>query len=156
MNHHSPHPVSHGPKRRILIVENDQDLIDIYSTRLETEGFVVASLKDGDKVYHKIVEFKPDMVLLDIRLGRYDGLDILEDLRHRPETKNTKVIVITVLALDTVEDRAKKLGVLEYLVKTTTVLADIVEHIKEHLGMATPLEEDLTEEKLATSAELTF
>lgn len=148
MNYNFPHHAYHGPKRRILIVENDQDLIDIYSTRLEVEGFAVAILKDGEKVYQRIVEFKPDIVLLDIRLGSHDGLDILEDLRRRPGTRNTKVIVITVLALDAVEERARRLGVLEYLVKTTTVLADIVEHIKEHLGMVSPLEEEILEEKV--------
>lgn len=149
MNHYSPHHAPHGPKKRILIVENDVDLIDIYSTRLEAEGFTVASLKDGEGVYQKIMEFKPDMVLLDIRLGRHDGLDILEDLRRRPETRNTKVIIITVLAVDMVEDQARNLGVLEYLVKTTTILADIVEHIKEHLGMVAPLEEEMLEETIS-------
>jgi CheY-like chemotaxis protein len=149
MNHHYPQHSPHGPKKRILIVENDQDLIDVYSTRLEVEGFAVASLKDGKRVYQKVVEFKPDVVLLDIRLGSYDGLDILEGLRGRPETRNTKVIIITVLAVDTVEERARKLGVLEYLIKTTTVLADIVEHIKEHLGMVSPLEEEMLEETVS-------
>lgn len=151
MNYPSPHHAPRGAKKRILIVENDQDLIDVYSTRLETEEFTVASLKDGEKVYQNIMEFKPDIVLLDIRLGRYDGLDILEDLRRRPETRNVKVIVITVLSIDAIEERARKLGVLEYLVKTTTVLADIVEHIKEHLGMVAPLEEEMLERTVATA-----
>lgn len=146
MSQYQPSHASNEPLKRILIVENDQDLIDVYSTRLEVEGFEVQSQKDADKVYQTVVEFKPDMVLLDIRLSNRNGLDILEDLRRRPETKNTKVIVITVLAIDAIEQRAMKLGVLEYLVKTTTVLSDIVDHIKEHLGMVTPIEEEMVEE----------
>jgi CheY-like chemotaxis protein len=146
MNYHSSGNISSATSKRILIVENDKELIDVYSTRLGVEGFIVESLKDGNEVYQKVVEFKPDMVLLDIRLGSTDGLDVLQELRNHTETKNTKVIVITVLALDAVEDRAKKLGALEYLVKTTTILADIVEHIKEHLGMVSPLEEEMIEE----------
>lgn len=134
------------PKKRILIVENDQDLVEVYSTRLEVEGFEVRSQSQGDKVYQTVAEYKPDMVLLDIKLGNYNGLDLLEEIRRHPETANTKVIVITVLAIDTIEQRALKLGVLEYLIKTTTVLSDIVEHIKEHLGMVSPLEEEMVEE----------
>lgn len=147
----SPYPqTNQEPKKRILIVENDQDLIDVYSTRLEVEGFSVKCIKEGEKVYQTVVDFKPDMTLLDIRLGSHNGLDILEDLRAHPETANTKVIIITVLALDAVEQRAYKLGVLEYLIKTTTVLADIVDHIKEHLGMVAPLEEEMLEEAPAS------
>lgn len=134
------------PKKRILIVENDQDLVEVYSTRLEVEGFEVRSQSQGDKVYQTVAEYKPDMVLLDIKLGNYNGLDLLEEIRRHPETANTKVIVITVLAIDAIEQRALKLGVLEYLIKTTTVLSDIVEHIKEHLGMVSPLEEEMVEE----------
>lgn len=131
---------------RILIVENDKDLIDIYTTRLIAEGFDVRSLSDGEKVYQTVIEYQPDMMLLDVRLGKMNGLDILEDLRRRPETANTRVIVITVLAMDDVEQRAKELGVLEYLIKTHIILADIVDHIKSHLGMVSPLEEDMVEE----------
>lgn len=150
------HPIADSApsaqRPRILIVENDQDLIDVYSTRLEAEGFEVRSTKDGASVYKTVTEFKPDMTLLDIRLGSHDGLDILEDLRKRPETKDIRVIVITVLALDHIEQRAIKLGVLEYLVKTTTLLSDIVDHIKEHLGMVSPLEEEMVEEAPASVA----
>lgn len=150
MDHIAQGHVARQPKKRILIVENDQDLIDVYTTRLVVEGFDVLSLRDGRQVYKTALEYKPDMMLLDIRLGNQDGLDILQDLRSRPETANLKVIVITVLAMDEVEERATKLGVLEYLVKTTTLLADIIDHIREHLGMVMPLEEDLVEEVKAS------
>lgn len=146
MNHTLHHSAPKEAPKRILIVENDQDLIDVYSTRLEVEGFEVKSLKEGEKVYHQVVQFKPDMVLLDIKLGSSDGLDILQELRRHPETKNVKVIVISVLAVDAIEQRAASLGVLEYLVKTTTILSDIVEHIKEYLGMVSPIEEEMIEE----------
>lgn len=143
--HHVYHSKKEQPKR-ILIVENDRDLIDIYSTRLTVEGFKVKSLTQADQALAVIADFKPDMVLLDIKLGLLDGLDILQAIRQNPQIKNTKVIIITVLAIDDVEKRALSLGALEYLVKTSTILADIVEHVKEHLGMVTPLEEEMLEE----------
>jgi len=145
MNNHQA-PQANSTKKRILIVENDLDLIGVYQMRLEAEGFDVESETDPDKVYQRVLEFKPDMMLLDVRLGPKNGLDVLADLRSRPETANTKVIVITVLALDNVEQRANALGALEYLIKTNIILADIVDHIKEHLGMVSPLEEDMLEE----------
>lgn len=146
MNHFPPANASPLPKRRILIVENDRELITVYQMRLEAEGFDVKSETSPERVYQTVLEYKPDMVLLDVRLGAHNGLDILADLRARPETANVRVIVITVLALDSVEQRAISLGSLEYLVKTNIILADIVEHIKEHLGMVSPLEEDMVEE----------
>lgn len=151
MNHYQSSYAPLHPVPRILIVENDQELIDVYSARLEIEGFKVASLNSGEKVQQTVIDFKPDMVLLDIRLGSMDGLDILQNLRAHPQTRNTKVIVITVLAVDAVEDRANKLGALEYLIKTTTILADIIEHIKEHLGMVSPIEEEGLLEEIPAS-----
>jgi DNA-binding response OmpR family regulator len=81
------------------------------------------------------LEYKPDLTLLDVMMPKVSGFDVLDILRNTPETAKIKVIMLTALSQESDKDRAKNLGVDDYLVKSQVVIADVVDRIKQHLGV---------------------
>lgn len=123
-------------KKKILLVEDDQGLSSVYKARLEAEGFEVYHCDNGESALSDAMEYKPDLILLDIMMPKISGFDVLDILRNTPETANMKIIMLTALSQDTDKDRAKDLGADDYLVKSQVVIADVVDRINYHLGMA--------------------
>jgi CheY-like chemotaxis protein len=128
--------------KKILVIENDEDLLNVYKTRFEVEGFQVATHTTGQGIIEKIESYKPDLMILDIMLPFMNGLDALEQVRRNPETRNIKVIVVSALSIEADQKRAEDLGVDEYLIKSKIALDNMVEHIKDQLGIHNPIEED--------------
>ena len=124
------------PGKKILLVEDDEGLATVYSTRLEAEGFVVRHVPNGEDALSNAIEFRPDLILLDVMMPKISGFDVLDILRNTPETTNVKIVMLTALNQEKDMDRAKSLGVDDYLVKSQVVIADVVERIKFHLGMS--------------------
>jgi DNA-binding response OmpR family regulator len=122
--------------KRILLVEDDEGLATVYSTRLEAEGFTVLHVPNGEDALTHAVEFHPDLILLDVMMPKISGFDVLDILRNTPETNNMKIVMLTALNQEKDMERARSLGVDDYLVKSQVVIADVVERIKFHLGMS--------------------
>lgn len=119
---------------KVLIVEDDLDLANVYSMKFEKEGYAVQVAQDGDEGLTTIKEWHPDIILLDIMLPKKDGFEILTAIKADPETKNIPVIMWTNLS-DTEEARkAKELGADDYLVKVFNMPAEVVEKVKEKLS----------------------
>lgn len=129
-----PISVPEHPKR-LLLVEDDDALANVYQTRLQTEGFDVRRVDNGEDALAAAINYKPDLVLLDVMMPNVDGFDVLDILRNTPETANLKIIMLTALGQESDKERADSLGVDDYLVKSQVVIADVVERIKHHLGM---------------------
>ena len=121
--------------KKILFVEDDESLASVYVTRLETEGFDVKRVPNGEDALAAAIAFRPDLVLLDVMMPKISGFDVLDILRNTPETANIKIIMLTALSQDSDKARAQSMGVDDYLVKSQVVIADVVNHIKQHLGM---------------------
>ncbi len=121
--------------KKILLVEDDDSLASVYLTRLQAEGFQVQRVPNGEDALAATLEYKPDLMLLDVMMPKVSGFDVLDILRNTPETTNVKVIMLTALSQDSDKERAKTLGVDDYLVKSQVVIADVVARIKQHLGM---------------------
>lgn len=121
-------------QKKILLVEDDQGLASVYVTRLQAEGFEVKHVPNGEDALSNAVEFKPDLILLDVMMPKISGFDVLDILRNTPETSNVKIIMLTALSQESDMEKAKSLGVDDYLVKSQVVIADVVERIKYHLG----------------------
>lgn len=129
-------PVAPGEHaRRILLVEDDDALANVYETRLRAEGFDLKRVPNGEDALSSAVQFKPDLILLDVMMPKVSGFDVLDILRNTPETSNVKVIMLTALSQDSDKDRANKLGADDYLVKSQVVIADVVERIRHHLNL---------------------
>jgi len=120
--------------KRILLVEDDDALANVYLIRLQAEGFDVRRVANGEDALATALKYRPDLVLLDVMMPRVSGFDVLDILRNTPETANVKVTMLTALGQDSDKERAKALGVDEYLVKSQVVIADVVATIRRQLG----------------------
>lgn len=123
-------------QKKILLVEDDVTLADVYRSRLEIEGFDTKEVNNGEEALSAIQEYKPDLVLLDAMMPKISGFDVLDIIRNTPSTANTRVIMLTALSQPKDKERAEKLGVDEYLVKSQVVIGDVVDRVKHHLGIA--------------------
>lgn len=126
-------PSSQSRMKKILFVEDDDGLADVYLTRLEAEGFDVRRVPNGEDALSTAIEFKPDLILLDAMMPQVNGFDVLDILRNTPETTNIKIIMLTALSQDADRERAESLGADDYLVKSQVVIADVIEKIRHHL-----------------------
>lgn len=123
-------------KKKILLVEDDVALANVYIARLQLEGFEVRLVTNGEDALSAAVEFKPDLIVLDAMMPKITGFDVLDILRNTPETMNVRIIMLTALSQAKDKERALKLGVDDYLVKSQVVIGDVVARIKHHLGIS--------------------
>jgi CheY-like chemotaxis protein len=118
---------------KILLVEDDNNLREIFDMRLQAEGYQTVSAGDGEEALAVAVKEKPDLIIADVMMPKLSGFEMLETLRSSPDVGNVKVIMMT--ALGQAEDRARgeKLGVVKYLVKSQVTLEDFVRVVREVL-----------------------
>lgn len=135
-SYQQPQPVVGGQGKKILIVEDDDALANVYTTRLEAEGFNTRRVANGEEALATTLEYQPDLIVLDVMMPKVSGFDVLDILRNTPQTVNVKVIMLTALSQDSDKQRAESLGVDDYLVKSQVVIADVVDRIKAHLNLA--------------------
>lgn len=128
-------PSSQSAMKKILYVEDDDGLAEVYLTRLDAEGFEVKRVPNGEDALATALEFKPDLILLDAMMPQVNGFDVLDILRNTPDTTNIKIIMLTALSQESDRQRAETLGADDYLVKSQVVIADVIDKIKHHLGM---------------------
>lgn len=124
--------------KKILLVEDDAALAEVYRSRLELEGFELKHVANGEEALSAAVEFRPDLIVLDVMMPKINGFDVLDILRNTPETTNVRVIMLTALSQAKDKERADELGADDYLVKSQVVISDVVDRIKHHLGMSEP------------------
>lgn len=122
-------------KKKILLVEDDTALADVYQARLELEGLEVKQVNNGEDALSAALEFKPDLILLDAMMPKISGFDVLDILRNTPDTAGIKVIMLTALSQPKDKERAENLGVDDYLVKSQVVIGDVIDRVKHHLGL---------------------
>jgi DNA-binding response OmpR family regulator len=120
--------------KKILLVEDDDALANVYMMRLKAEGFEITRVANGEEALAVAKEQKPSLVLLDAMMPKVSGFDVLDILRNTPETANLKVIMLTALSQETDKQRAQGLGVDDYLVKSQVVISDVVDRVKFHLS----------------------
>ncbi len=129
----NPAPAAGQPKR-LLLVEDDDALANVYVGRLQAEGFDIRRVKNGEDALATTLSYHPDLVILDVMMPKVSGFDVLDILRNTPETANLKIIMLTALSQPSDQERAKALGVDDYLVKSQVVIADVVEAIRRRLA----------------------
>ncbi len=127
--------MSQPTKKKILLVEDDLTLAGVYQMRMEAEGFDVQQCNDGEKALQAARTFQPDLVLLDIMMPKLNGFDVLDILRHTPQTGTIKIIVLSALGQPADIQRAKDLGANDYLVKSQVVISDVMNRLRFHLNM---------------------
>lgn len=128
-------------RKKILLVEDDEALANVYKSRLDIEGFETEWVPNGEDALAAATRFKPDLVLLDAMMPKISGFDVLDILRNTPETANMHVVMLTALSQPKDKERAESLGVDDYLVKSQVVIGDVIERVRHHLGMQQPTNE---------------
>jgi len=125
---------------KIMLVEDDKALSEIYGIRLSAEGYTIVSAGDGEEALAVAVREKPDLILSDVMMPRISGFDMLDILRSTPETKNVKVIMMTALSSEEQRKRGEALGADLYLIKSQVGIEDVVNSVHDILGdrAATP------------------
>lgn len=123
-------------KKKILLVEDDDALSGVYKSRFEMEGFEVLEVNNGEKALTAVVDFLPDLMILDAMMPKMSGFDVLDTLRHTPGPASaTRVIMLTALSQPKDKELARSLGASDYLVKSQVVIGDVVERVRQILGM---------------------
>ena len=119
---------------KILLVEDDKSLREIYGVRLLAEGYDIVSAGDGEEALAMAIKDRPDLIVSDVMMPKISGFDVLDILRNTPETAGIHVIMLTALSQPKDKERAEALGVDDYLVKSQVVIGDVVERVRHHLG----------------------
>ena len=120
-------------KQTILLIEDEEMLANMYETKFKTSGYDIHKALDGEAGLKIAEEVNPDIILLDVIMPKLDGFSVLKQLREKPKTKNTPVILLTNLGQDEDVEKGKILGATGYLVKANMTPAEVVEKVKEYL-----------------------
>lgn len=120
-------------KKRILIVEDDLPLLQMYQERLKQEGFTVLTATDGEEGVEKAMVEKPDLILLDLLLPKKGGLGVLEVLKSWVKTRDIPVVVLTALSNAEYQQKALRIGAKAHLIKSQTMPGQVIEKIKQIL-----------------------
>lgn len=123
---------------KILLVEDDNNLREIFQMRLEAEGYQTVTAADGEEGLVVAMKEKPDLIIADVMMPKLSGFEMVENLRSAPEMKDTKVVMMTALGQAEDQARGEKLGVVKYLVKSQVTLEDFAGVVKEILGPGSP------------------
>lgn len=121
---------------KILLVEDDNNLREIYEARLQAEGYTIVSARDGEEALVVAKAEMPDLVISDVMMPKISGFEMLDILRDTETLRDVKVIMLTALGQAEDQTRADKLGADRYLVKSQVTLEDIVNVASELLGNA--------------------
>ena len=119
---------------KILLVEDDKSLREIYGVRLLAEGYDIVSAGDGEEALAMAIKERPRLILSDVMMPKISGFDMLDILRSTTETKDVKVIIMTALSSEDQRKRGEQLGADKYLVKSQVGIEDVVRAVHEALG----------------------
>ena len=125
--------ISDKEGKKVLIVEDDLMLSNMYLKKFEIEGFSPIVARDGAEALEVVLNERVDIVLLDMVLPRMSGIDFLKRLRQNPRGERVPVIALTNLAEDKNKEKAVELGVVEYLIKAMQTPEMVIEIVKKYI-----------------------
>jgi len=120
-------------KAKILLVEDDKALIEMYAIKFKEEGFNLLMAEDGLAGLELAKKESPDVVLLDVMLPKMDGFAILTELKKDPKTQKIAVLMLSNLGQQSDIEKGKKLGASDYVVKASMTPKEVVEKVKSYL-----------------------
>lgn len=121
-------------KSRILIIEDDSFISDMYKIKLESEGFDVEAAPDGIRGLEAVGKERPDLILLDIVMPKMDGFTVMQNLKENPETSDIPVIMLTNLGQKDSVEKGLKLGAKDYIIKAHFTPLEVVDKVKDFLN----------------------
>ena len=119
---------------KILLVEDDKSLREIYGVRLLAEGYDIISAGDGEEALAMAIKDRPALIVSDVMMPKISGFDMLDILRSTTETRDIKVIMMTALSSEDQRQRGQQLGADRYLVKSQVGIEDVVRTVHDVLA----------------------
>ncbi|NMC99722.1 MAG: response regulator [Bacteroidales bacterium] len=120
-----------SPKTRVLLVDDDVTLLDMYKERLQMAGYEVITASNGEEALGKATETLPHVILLDVMMPKINGFDALNILKSTTETKDIPVIILTALTQDNHRQKGMADGASDYVVKSEAMPKEVVEKIEK-------------------------
>lgn len=118
---------------KILIIDDDPFILEMYVLKFKEEGFQIETAKDGKEGLKKIKEYEPDVVLLDIVMPIMDGFDVIRSLKRENVQTNAKIVLLTNLGQKDDVERGMQLGAHDYIIKAHFTPSEVVKKIKDLL-----------------------
>lgn len=125
-----------APGKKILIVEDEVNLLDVLSDEFTAAGFEVFKAKDGEEGYKMAEEKHPDLILIDVLMPKMDGIAMFQKIHQNPGLKNIPGIILTNLNDTKTIEKALESGAYDFLVKSDWEPKSLVKRVEEKLGMA--------------------
>lgn len=119
---------------RVLLVEDDTLLSNMYKVKFENEGYSVDTAGDGEQGLNKALENDYDVIVLDLMMPKISGIDMLQSLVTQKENFTTPVLVLTNLNQKDEQLKAQELGAKDYILKADLTPSQLVERIQRLLG----------------------
>ncbi|HKX73507.1 MAG TPA: response regulator [Candidatus Saccharimonadales bacterium] len=123
---------------KIMLVEDDKSLREIYGVRLLAEGYDIVSAGDGEEALAMAIKERPKLIISDVMMPKISGFDMLDILRSTTETREIKVIMMTALSSEDQRLRGEQMGADRYLVKSQVGIEDVVRVVHDVLADAAP------------------
>src|SRR3989338_1191734 len=122
------------PRKKVLVVDDDSFLREMYRTKFAIEGFNVEACEDGEQALRRLPKFMPDIVLLDILMPKVDGLTFLKKMKAQKRYRKIPVILLTNLGKKETVDEGFKLGAVDYLIKVHFIPSEVIQKVKKYLA----------------------
>ena|SRR3989338_3155476 len=113
----APHRSAYSMKKRILLIDDEPQFVELITLRLEANQYEVLTASDGQEGVNKALREKPDLIFLDIMMPQKEGFEVLPQLKHHQQTRLIPVIMLTAKADTRSILESKKLGATDYLIK---------------------------------------
>lgn len=121
--------------KKILLVDDDKFLINMYAMKFTQEGFIVESCTSGKETLERLRETeKPDVILLDIVMPSMDGIELLSIIRKEKLADDAKIIILSNQSQESDIEKAKSLGIAGYIVKATSIPSEVVTDVEDILS----------------------
>ena len=120
--------------KKILIVDDEPNIVISLEFLMKKEGFVVAVASDGEDALAKVESFDPDLILLDVMMPRKSGFEVCESLRSNPKHGGLLIVMLTAKGRDTEVAKGMAIGADAYITKPFST-KDLLAKIKDMLGM---------------------
>lgn len=120
--------------KKILLVDDEPPIIEMYGQKLARGGYQVIPARNGEEALKLAQTQQPDLILLDIIMPKFNGLDVLQTLKADSRTEKIPVILLSNIPKYTSQAKGQALGALDYFFKVDTVPADLLSLVNQRLG----------------------
>ena len=120
--------------RKILIVDDDDFLLEMYAIKFRQSGFHVEVAQNGKKALEQIPVYEPDIILLDVVMPSIDGFEVLSEIKNKKMVPHATIIMLTNLGQKDDTERGLRLGADAYVIKAHFTPTEVVEKVKKMIN----------------------